>query len=354
MEKLSLVLSLSIWASGIGWAQTNSVSLRSGDVLYVDSGNGIIGSCVVKFDPNTAEQTIIVSHLNLPEGIALDAQGRILLASYSSIIRVDLADGSREVVADVGKFGGTYGLALSGSGDIFTAYIGGRLLGPPHRDYFSECEKHDPKFKLESGVLRINPATGAMRSVGSGHLFVYPLGVAVADNGDLFVNNIAFPGQIVRVSARGGPDKIVSSGDHLHYPLGIVVSGRYAYVTDVATDDQNFGIGAIVKVDIETGAQTVLTVGDNLLKPVGITLDLNGQLIVTDPYTINRDSRDLYDGGIIRIDPMTGTQTLLGRGHGGIVNPLAVTVVRPSASGNVGRSEAGTGSKVYKSLIQNN
>jgi hypothetical protein len=82
-------------------------------------------------------------------------------------------------------------------------------------------------------------------------------------------------------------------------------------------------------VDIETGAQTVLSIGNDLLKPVGIALDLNGQLVVTDLYTINPNSRDLYDGGIIRIDPVTGEQTLLGRGHGNIINPLAVTVVRP-------------------------
>ena len=162
----------------------------------------------------------------------------------------------------------------------------------------------------------------------SDHSFQYPIGVAISETGDLFVANIAFPGEIIRINAKGGPARVVSKGDHLHFPLGIVVRGNYAYVTDVATEDQNFGIGAVVRVDIESGAQTVLTSGGNLLKPVGIAVDLNEQLIVTDPYTINRESRDLYDGGIIRIDPLTGLQTLLARGHDNIINPVAVTVVR--------------------------
>ena len=53
----------------------------------------------------------------------------------------------------------------------------------------------------------------------------------------------------------------------------------------------------------------------------------NGELIVGDPYTINPDSRELYDGGIIRIDPVSGQQTLITRGQGSFVNPRGVAVV---------------------------
>ena len=59
------------------------------------------------------------------------------------------------------------------------------------------------------------------------------------------------------------------------------------------------------------GTQTVVSEGGNLVGPVGIAVDDNGQLIVGDPYTINPASQDLYDGGVIRIDPSTGAQTLL-------------------------------------------
>jgi hypothetical protein len=325
--KTCIVAVLIVCSLRLGLAQPLPPLIQRGDILYLDSGDAIAGAYVVKLDPHTGQRSIIVSHLASPEGIAMDNAGNLLISSYSSVIRVDPSSGIRELIADAGKFGGMYSLALSPQGDVYASFMVGRQLGP-HRDYFPECVNHDPKFKLSSGIVQIDSATGGLKTVSTSRLFYYPIGVAIGDKGDIFVNNIAFPGEILRVNPKGGAAKIVSAGNYLHFPLGIVVSGRFAYVTDVATDDQNFGIGTIVRVDIETGAQKLLAVGDNLLKPVGITLDLDGQLIVTDPYTINPASPNLYDGGIIRIDPQTGAQTLLARGQGNIVNPGSVTVVK--------------------------
>ena len=327
MEKLILTLTLGICLSSIGRAQTTSSSLRPGDILYIDSGDGFIGACAVKFQPDTGQQTILIPHLNLPEGIAVDQQGQIIVASQSQVIRIDPETGAWGIIADIRSFGSIFGLAVDADGEIFVTYVGGKVLGP-HRYDFADSNKHDPKFKPLSGVVQISSKTGKIKAVSSGDLFQYPLGMAISENGDLFVANVAFPGEIIRVSPKGGPDKLVSRGGYLHFPLGIVVSGQYAYVTDVATEDQNFGIGTIVRVDIETGEQTILSIGNLLFKPVGIAMDLSGQLVVTDPYTQNPNSQDLYDGGIVQIDPTTGEQTLLVRGHDNIVNPLAITVVR--------------------------
>ena len=65
-----------------------------------------------------------------------------------------------------------------------------------------------------------------------------------------------------------------------------------------------------------------------MVGPVGIAIDDEDQLIVGDPYTINENSRDLFDGGIIRINPATGHQTLLARGQGNFVNPRGVAIVK--------------------------
>jgi hypothetical protein len=46
---------------------------------------------------------------------------------------------------------------------------------------------------------------------------------------------------------------------------------------------------------------------------------------------MNPESPDLFDGGVIRINPMTGEQTLLARGEGGFVNPRGIAIV-PSLS----------------------
>ena len=60
---------------------------------------------------------------------------------------------------------------------------------------------------------------------------------------------------------------------------------------------------------------------------MGITLGLNGQLVVGDPYTINEQSVNLFDGAVISVDASTGAQSLITRGAGNFVNPRCVALV---------------------------
>ena len=113
----------------------------------------------------------------------------------------------------------------------------------------------------------------------------------------------------------------------LGFLLGITVQGNDIYVTGVQGNDQNFGVGHVVHVVANTSMQTLVSRGESLVRPVGITMDESGQLIVADPYTINLESADLFDGAIIRINPATGEQSLIARGHGSLVNPCSVTIV---------------------------
>src|SRR5262249_42251979 len=113
----------------------------------------------------------------------------------------------------------------------------------------------------------------------------------------------------------------------LESPQGIAVSGGVAYVTDVATPDGNFGVGQIIRIDLVTGAQSALSLGGHLVRPVGIAVTSTGELIVGDPYTVNLQSVNLYDGGILGMDPLTGGQTLLARGQGNYVTPRGVAVL---------------------------
>ena len=71
----------------------------------------------------------------------------------------------------------------------------------------------------------------------------------------------------------------------------------------------------------------MLSEGQNLVGPVGITLGLNGQLIVGDPYTINEASVNLFDGAVLSVDATTGAQNLISRGEGNLVNPRCVALV---------------------------
>ena len=99
----------------------------------------------------------------------------------------------------------------------------------------------------------------------------------------------------------------------------------------MATADGTFGIGRVIQVDAQRGTQRVVLEGGALVGPVGIAFDAAGQLIVGDPYTINPQSPDIedggYDGAIIKIEPVSGSQTLLARGQGSFVNPRGVALV---------------------------
>ena len=120
-------------------------------------------------------------------------------------------------------------------------------------------------------------------------------------------------------------------------PFSFTAHAKDIYLTDVATADGNFGVGIVIHLDLSTGIQTLVSSGGNLVGPVGIAIDQNGQLVIGDPYTINPDSRDLYDGGIIRINPVGGGQTLIARGQENYVNPRGIAVFR--AIGSVKRSQ---------------
>ena len=62
-----------------------------------------------------------------------------------------------------------------------------------------------------------------------------------------------------------------------------------------------------------------------------LSIAANGQLIVSDPDTINRGSPNIrdggYDGAIIQVDPVARTQTVIARGKGSYVNPRGVAIV---------------------------
>ena len=296
-------------------SQTFFAKLNPGDILYADSGNDIDGGFVIKVDPNTGQETVISSggYLQSPFDTVIDAMGQIIVSDSGRLIRINPTTGKQTLLADNnrGPLGLPFGIALSRSGAILAANL--------------------------RAVVQVDPVTGQIQTVSAGGNFLYPLGVACASNGQLLVLNIAFPSQIVRVNPQTGVQRVLAQGGYFNSPQAIALQGNDLYVTDVATADGNFGIGRIIHVDAQTGRQSVVSTGGFLVGPVGIAVDANGQLIVGDPFTINPLSPDIADGGfdgaIIKIDPVTGAQTLLARGQGSFVNPRGVAVVPGAGPG---------------------
>jgi streptogramin lyase len=262
--------------------------------------------------------------------------------SQGAILRADSVTGAPEVVSKGEKLMQPFGVAVGLRGDFYVSDSGcsgllgidpgtgeqrvissGGILGVP----FGIAVERNGMILVANGqsLLRVNPDSGQQALVSSPNLFQVPIAMALGDNDDIYVVDAL--GAVVRVDPLTGAQTLLGKGGYLQRPQGIAVRGKYVYVTDVATGDSNFGIGRIIRIDIRNGHQTVLSEGENLVGPVGIGVGPNGQLIVSDPYTINPDSADLFDGAIIRINEKTGAQTLIARGSGSFVNPVGVAII---------------------------
>ena len=293
--------------------ETIVTELKTGDIIYADSGNAIEGGCIIKVDAHTGQQSVISAGGNLiqPLAVTLDDQDGIVVSDPGrccTLTCIDPATGQQTNLlrSPDTMLGVPFGLAVARDGSVLVAN--------------------------GEGIIRIDSKTGSTGVVASGGSSFRPLGLAVAKNGHLFVLNRTFPNEIIRVHPETGDRTLVSRGGYLNNPQGITVKDDVLYVTDVASSDGNFGIGRVIRVDAQTGAQTVVTEGGNLVGPVGIAVDENEQLVVGDPYTINPASPDLFDGGIVRVDPVSGAQTLIARGSGSFVNPRGLVVVQKSPS----------------------
>jgi len=283
--------------------------LKSGDIIYADSGDAIAGGFVIKVDGKTGAQTVVSSGhlLRQPFGVVIDSQNQIVVTDSARLIRIDPLTGTQKLIADdaSGVLGSPYGLAVNHHGAVLAANL--------------------------RAILAIDPVTGHAEVVASGGHLRSPVAIALAESGeDLFILDLGSPRQIVRLNLKSHAQTIISKGGYLKSPQSIVVKGGALYVTDVATADGNFGTGRIIQIDSRTGVQKIVSEGGRLVGPVGIAVNEEGSLIVGDPYIIKPASPDLYDGGILAIDPANGAQRLLAQGHGSFVNPRGVAVVRSS------------------------
>jgi streptogramin lyase len=276
----------------------------NGEIIFTDSQSAIMKASMASSDP-----TVLASGQKLmqPLGVAVSPDGEIVVSDTgcAALLGIDPISGSQRTISCGGALGMPFGIAVEQDGHILVANA--------------------------ASLMRVNPQTGQPTTVSAGQYFMAPIAVAIAENRDIYVADIL--GQVIRVDPDTGVQTLVTSHGYLMRPQGIAVSGNHIYVTDVATADGNFGIGRVVHINRQTGVQSVLSEGGLLVGPVGVAVD-GGTLVVGDPYTINEASANLFDGGIIRVDRATGTQSLIARGSDNHVNPRCVAVIRSAGEQN--------------------
>lgn len=216
-------------------------------------------------------------------------------------------------------------------------------LFPPGDIYVTDLNAFGPgAFGNSGGVIHVDPTTGARTTVSENSApagdfpeFVDPYGLALESDGDIVVigfwsgpgGNI-FPA-VVRVDpntgARTKVSKNVDPGPDYSDPRGIAVedSGDLL-VTDPDTPGGS-AAGRVLRVDPLAGDTTLLSGntapggGNDLIDPWGVSTDANDQVIVADTNAFGAGF--VLPGGIIGVDPITGTRTAISENNAPVGAP---------------------------------
>jgi len=275
----------------------------SGQLLVTDIQDAV--GPVWAVDPASGVRSLVSDDPDLlgPEGIAVEADGRILVAEPSgALLRIDPAGatGSNATPLVASGLALPIGLAVlpatqcsdgvDGDGDGLTD-----LLDPDCASALDDAEWHlEPGDALVSDtgsgqLLRVDPATGAATELADG--FSSPWDVVLDARGDPWlVDNSSLGSRVVRIDGDSGSRETVSRAGSLVGPTGLALepSGQLL-VSDVATD-------TVIRVDPDTGLQQLLASAETFLNSHGVAAGPDGQVYVSDN---NADA-------ILRLDPVTG------------------------------------------------
>jgi sugar lactone lactonase YvrE len=266
-------------------------------------------ACVV--NPTTGVQTLIAATnlMEQPSAIAFDATGQIVVADYGyvgagGVFRVDPASGTQSLVSNGDSLIHPTGVAVDAAGNLVVAQQGAD--------------------QGTGSVLRIDPANGNQTVVSTVGALSVAGGVAIDADGSYLVANFAGGSggsAIVRVDAGTGAQAVVTSGGDLDVgPLDVWVNNLQSDSLLVPHSSFPFTTGQVIEVNASSGVQTILSTGDNLVRPTAVTQDALGNIYVTD-----------FGGGnprVLRIDPLTGEQTIIASG-GFLSTPIDILVYVP-------------------------
>jgi uncharacterized repeat protein (TIGR01451 family) len=186
----------------------------------------------------------------------------------------------------------------------------------------------DPGSVGGSGaVIRIDPATGVQTVVSSRGLFQEPSGIAIEADGNILVSDRI--SGIIRVNPQTGTQTLVHAGPPIIDTFGIALEADGSIVVaDTGCRSHSCFTGgprgqAIYRVNPSTGAVTTVSSGVFLDSPYSIDVEANGNILVTDSTS---NVAPLTQGGIIRINPVTGNQTVVSQGRQDFACPFGIAI----------------------------
>lgn len=251
--------------------------------------------------------------------------GTDAVSAAPAVFRVDQATGAQAIVSSGGAFTSPGGIAVEANGSIVVT-DSGAVAG-------------------RGEVVRVDPVTGAQTTASSGGLFFRPFDIAVEADGNLLVVD-AFAsarGGVIRVDPGTGTQTMLSIGEIQASTtpfrgVGIALEADGSILVAEQCLAGGAGGGRLIRVDPASGSRTVVSTGGDFVSPIGVAVEADGRIVVADANAFGSADGLVHDGGVIRVDPETGTQTKVSAG-GGFVGPRGI-VVEADGSILVSDSEA--------------
>jgi sugar lactone lactonase YvrE len=208
------------------------------------------------------------------------------------------------------------------------AFPAGTILAATTKSTFSPFDHAEDAQPLDStyptGIIAIDPQTGAQTVVSEGKLFVLPTYIAPGPTGTIYVCDLNAGenglGAIIQVILATGGQVLVAQGGLINHPNGLAYfpASKMLYVVNVGKSDG--AVHTLVAIDINSGAQTLVSetpsgfsVGVGLcIMPKGAALPWSGSQIFVGDEPGNVQGED--PGKLWRINPLSGVQTLVAWG----------------------------------------
>ncbi|MFI7690050.1 hypothetical protein ACIBQ6_13320 [Nonomuraea sp. NPDC049655] len=291
-------------------ALTAVTRLPPGTILLADRDTaGVDGESaggVIRVDPTTGQQGRLFGgrHIAGPSGVAIEAEGTILVVRENELVRLDLLTGQPSVVASGDPLGRFHvGLAIEDDGQILLTHTGRRGHG-------------------KGELVRVRPDTGESTVLTESRCDF--AGLALEADGTILVVEQGMspdkPRDLLRVDRHTGHPTVLTTFDPPCRPVGLAVEpDGQILITDALSAD---GTGSLIRFNPTTMNKTVLSTGQLFRAPWGIAVESTGSILVSDHEAFG------HKGGVIRVHPQTGDQTTVSAG-GLLVSPLMITLVPP-------------------------
>jgi DNA-binding beta-propeller fold protein YncE len=180
-------------------------------------------------------------------------------------------------------------------------------------------------------VFRIHPTRGTETKVSAAGDFATPIGVAIDAEGNVLIADAdAFGGRggVIRVDPKKKTQNTVASVGLFANPFDLAVEAAGGILV---VDPHASGVGGVVRVDPGTGEQTMLSSGEDTgaaagLREVGIALEANGRILVVEQALAGGQG----GGRVTRINQKTGARKVLS--SGGSFTSAAGIAVEPDGS----------------------